>query len=254
MSNAPWGPPQPPGPGPGLPPARSGTASLIVVLCVGLSIVLVCTVGLVRWLGQSADRGATSSGATRSSQPTTTSTPTQSATAAPPAQQPTSSSSARPAPSRSASTPAQSRTPDLSLKKNTVYSIDLSGRGLCQAKIRRPKPPLKNSALAPYLRTVVTCLVNAFRAPLAAKGFALTTPKIKTFKKSVKTPCGTLGSRTNPAFYCAGTIYWPVTSDDAREAYTFARLGYVGLLAHEFGHHLQATTGILYAYGSRYQA
>ena len=140
----------------------------------------------------------------------------------------------------------------MSLKKNSLYRIDLAGSGSCKVKVRRPKPPLKNSALAPYLRSVVGCLVDAFREPLKKQGFSLTTPKVKTFKGSIGTPCGRLGSYSNPAFYCSGTIYWPVTSDDAREAYTFARLGYVGLAAHEFGHHIQSTTGILYEYGTRY--
>jgi hypothetical protein len=158
----------------------------------------------------------------------------------------------KPSPTKSPRAPAEPPTPNLSLKKNSIYKIDLSGSTSCKAKVRRPKPPLKNSRLAPYIRTLVKCFVQAFREPLAKRGFTLATPKVKTYKGSVKTPCGKLGSRSNPAFYCSGTIYWPVSSDDGREAYTFARLGYVGLAAHEFGHHLQATTGILYEYGLRY--
>ena len=41
-------------------------------------------------------------------------------------------------------------------------------------------------------------------------------------------------------------------ADDGREAYTFARLGYVALTAHEFGHHLQLTTGMVNEYGKSY--
>lgn len=142
----------------------------------------------------------------------------------------------------------------MGLASNSIYAIDLSGSGTCHARVRRPKPPLRNSALAPYLRTVVRCLVDAFKGPLAKQGFTLTTPTVKTYSGSIKTPCGRLGSNSNPSFYCSGTIYWPVSSDDGREAYTFARLGYVGLTAHEFGHHLQQTTGMFYDYGTRYAA
>ena len=115
--------------------------------------------------------------------------------------------------------------------------------------MRRPKPPLADSRLAAYLRSLLPCLMDTFRGPLTAQGFTLTTPAIKTFKSSVRTPCGTVRASSNPAFYCANTIYWPVSSDNGREAYTFARLGYVGLLAHEFGHHIQGNTGILRGYG-----
>ncbi len=139
------------------------------------------------------------------------------------------------------------------LKKNSLYGINLrNGSSSCKSNIRRPKPPLKNAALAPYLRRLVSCMVRAFKAPLAKEGFTLEVPKVKTYKGSIKTPCGKLTSKSAPAYYCSGTIYWPVSSDDGRQAYTFARLGYIGLAAHEFGHHLQSTTSMLYEYGGRY--
>jgi predicted metalloprotease len=171
-------------------------------------------------------------------------------------------------PQRSAATPTPAPTParsdppmpgptgpDQTLTKNSLYTVDLGERSIrCSMRVRRPKPPIADADLAPYLRTVVKCLVKAYREPLAGKGFALETPKVKTYRKTVKTPCGKFGQRGAPAYYCSSrqTIYWPLTGDDGSEAYTFARLGYVGLLAHEFGHHLQATTGMLREYGQRY--
>jgi predicted metalloprotease len=100
---------------------------------------------------------------------------------------------------------------------------------------------------------LVNCLVKAFAKPLAARGIQLNKPKIKAYRKTIKTPCGRFGQRDAPAYYCSvtHTIYWPVAGDDANEAYTFARLGYVGLVAHEFGHHLQAESGMLREYGQR---
>ncbi len=121
--------------------------------------------------------------------------------------------------------------------------------------MRRPKPPLPDKKLQPYLTEVVGCLTKAFAAPLAARGFTLAEPKVKTYHKRVESPCGNFGQDGSPAYYCSTTrtIYWPDTVDDGREAYTFARLGYVGLVAHEFGHHLQATTGMLYGYSGEYE-
>jgi uncharacterized protein len=147
--------------------------------------------------------------------------------------------------------------PDQTLARNSLYTVDLGDRSVrCSMRVRRPKPPIADADLAPYLRTVVKCLVKAFSVPLSAKGFALQTPKIKTYRKTAKTACGKFGQRGAPAYYCSAsqTIYWPLTGDDGSEAYTFARLGYVGLAAHEFGHHLQASTGILTDYGPRYYA
>ena len=146
-------------------------------------------------------------------------------------------------------------TPDRSLKKNSIYTIDLGGtRVRCSVRVRSAKPPVANSNLAPYLRTLMKCMVKAFKKPLAEEGFELTTPKVKVYRKTIKSPCGKLGQNAAPAYYCPTdrTVYWPATRDDGNEAYTFARLGYIGLAAHEFGHHLQSVTGMSYEYGTRY--
>ena len=147
--------------------------------------------------------------------------------------------------------------PDRSLKTNSVYALDLGAAAVsCDLEVRRPKPPLADKKLEGYLTRVVGCLTTAFTEPLATRGFTLARPKVETYHKRVESPCGTFGQDGSPAYYCSRTrtIYWPDTVDDGREAYTFARLGYVGLVAHEFGHHLQATTGMLGAYAEDYQS
>jgi uncharacterized protein len=147
--------------------------------------------------------------------------------------------------------------PNRSLTRNSLYGIDLDGvRVSCPIKVRSPRPPLRNADLAPYTRSLLNCMVKVFDKPLAAKGFTLTGPKVQVYKSSIKSPCGRFGQKGAPAYYCAAnrTIYWPATRDDSREAYTFARLGYIALTAHEFGHHLQLTTGMVNEYGRRYEA
>jgi uncharacterized protein len=141
-----------------------------------------------------------------------------------------------------------------SLAKNSIYAVDLGNAQVsCKIKVRSPKPPLRDKNLGSYGKRLVNCLVKAFGKPLAADGIELSTPKIKAYRKTIKTPCGRFGQRDAPAYYCSvtRTIYWPVAGDDANEAYTFARLGYIGLVAHEFGHHLQAESGMLREYGQR---
>jgi hypothetical protein len=164
-----------------------------------------------------------------------------------------------PSPSEPASTAGSSsgRTPsrpNKSLAKNSIYAVDLAGtRVSCKVKVRSPKPPLKDADLSAYGKKLVGCLVKVFDKPLAARGIALSTPKIKAYRGTIKTPCGRFSQRGAPAYYCSAsrTIYWPVTGDDGAEAYTYARLGYVGLVAHEFGHHLQAASGMLREFGQR---
>ena len=126
----------------------------------------------------------------------------------------------------------------------------------CAIKVRSPKPALRNADLAPYMRSLLNCMVKVFAKPLAAEGFTLTAPKVRVYRSSIKSPCGRFGQKGAPAYYCSAnrTIYWPASRDDGREAYTFARLGYVALTAHEFGHHLQSTTGMVNEYGRRYAA
>lgn len=158
----------------------------------------------------------------------------------------------KPKPSPTKPTPSEP-TPSYGLDDNSIYDINLpGGKANCSISVKRAKPPLKNSALAPYLRDVVDCLVKVFKPALAKQGFELTTPKIKTYKGSITTDCGKLTPNGSPAYYCSGTIFCPVSSDGDNEAYTYARLGYVGLAAHEFGHHLQATTGMFSEYGILY--
>jgi uncharacterized protein len=141
-----------------------------------------------------------------------------------------------------------------SLTKNSIYGVDLRHIQVsCKIKVRSPKPPLQDANLGSYGKRLVNCLVKAFAKPLAAHGIMLATPKLKAYRKTIKTPCGRFRQRGAPAYYCSATqtIYWPVSADDTNEAYTFARLGYVGLVAHEFGHHLQAESGMLREYSQR---
>jgi predicted metalloprotease len=190
--------------------------------------------------------------------PSPTVSPTVSPTPQPTVVPTTSPTAAPREPLPTASTPPSTPPgPDRSLRTNTVYKVDLAqASASCDLKVRRPKPPLANKKLQPYLTEVVDCLTQVFKAPLAARGFTLVKPTIKTYHRRVESPCGTFGQSGSPAYYCSTTrtIYWPDTVDDNREAYTFARLGYVGLVAHEFGHHLQATTGMLSAYATAFDA
>jgi uncharacterized protein len=174
----------------------------------------------------------------------------------PPSLTPTSS------PSEASATPksgqGQSRKQgNTSLAKNSIYAIDLGDAQVsCAVRVRSPQPPLKDAQLAAYGKKLVECLVKTFAKPLAAQGIELSTPNVKTYRRTIETPCGKFGQSVAPAYYCSTTktIYWPMRGDNSNEAYTFARLGYVGLVAHEFGHHMQAASGMLREYSQRSHA
>jgi hypothetical protein len=228
-----------------LPPYGSAPSQLIVgaraLLVLGLAIVVVVLGGCYRSSGEIP--GLQQPRAHRSE--STASAP------ASPTSVPSLSEPASTAGSSSGRTPTR---PNSSLAKNSIYAVDLGGTQVsCRVKIHSPKPPLKDADLTAYGKKLVRCLVKTFAKPLAAHGITLTTPKVKVYRSTIKTPCGRFTQRRAPAYYCSAsrTIYWPVSGDDGTEAYTYARLGYVGLVAHEFGHHLQAASGMLREYSQR---
>ncbi|MGI3781612.1 MAG: neutral zinc metallopeptidase [Janthinobacterium lividum] len=256
-----------PGPGPGGGSGRGrgwlfaiGVVSALVLTGIVATVVVLATrtPGTPSAAAPAATRsaGPRAFPASGSPSPTPSPSPTASPTVAPP----TSSTSPTAAPQQplptASTTPTVAPGPDRSLKTNALYGVDLDkASDSCDLKVRRPKPPLANKKLQPYLTEVVGCLTSVFKAPLAAEGFTLVEPKVKTYHERVESPCGDFGQSGSPAYYCSttSTIYWPDTVDDGREAYTFARLGYVGLTAHEFGHHLQATTGMLNGYAGAHK-
>ncbi len=165
---------------------------------------------------------------------------------------PTPSITARAAPAPD-STVAPQADADAVLRDNPIENVVLADRVRCRFEVRAPRPPLADRRLARHLRSAVDCLMAVWAEPLAEVGVTLVQPRIITYRRAVKTPCGTFRVRGAPAYYCSATatIYWPVTGDDGNEAYTFARVGYLALLAHEFGHHVQSASGVLAAYAAR---
>ena len=164
---------------------------------------------------------------------------------------------ARPAPPRmiEPSTPPHpdQRDPDRTRKTNSVYAVTLPAT-LCRIRVRATHPPIDDDELAGYLRSLVRCLRKVYAEPLARQGFALKTPRVKAFRSSVRSPCGRITAESAPAAYCGSsrTIYVSVSSDDVYGEFSLARLGYLEMAAHEFAHHVQASTGILSDFSGAY--
>ncbi|WP_026927146.1 neutral zinc metallopeptidase [Granulicoccus phenolivorans] len=112
-------------------------------------------------------------------------------------------------------------------------------------------PPIPDDELADHLQQIVNCLVTVNRPALAAQGITLSTPTVVTFRATVTSACGT---QSRNAFYCPDdqSIYVDTLADDpGKKFYATVRNGYVNLISHEFGHHLQLLAGITADYAQR---
>ena len=138
-------------------PLRVVGVALAVILALVIALQLVGRFGL----GPSAP-GVLAATSAPPSAPPASATPT----AYPPPSAGAPSATPRPKPER--------KRPNRSLTRNSLYAVDLDGtRVACGIKVRAVKPPLRNADLAPYLRSVVKCLVKVHRKPLAARGFTV---------------------------------------------------------------------------------
>ena len=92
------------------------------------------------------------------------------------------------------------------------------------------------------------CLMRAWDPGVRATGYALTTPLVELVGDNVQTPCGS--TSTFGGYYCSQnqTIYLNVERHRTIKTATGSILPYVeATFAHEFGHHVQACTGIMWA-------
>jgi predicted metalloprotease len=108
-----------------------------------------------------------------------------------------------------------------------------------------------------YLNAALPCMEQAWQPAMARAGLPYRRPAIKSpAGTSWSTPCGSVTKGQAPAFYCYkdNTLYMPFAGLQT-ERYGNKTGAYLGILAHEFGHHVQHLTGILETYfEARYEA
>nr|NLI51443.1 hypothetical protein [Propionibacterium sp.] len=112
--------------------------------------------------------------------------------------------------------------------------------------------PLSATATAAELQTelndLMGCLMQVWEPPLTAAGFELPRPPVTVYSSPVTTACGTM--REVNAAYCAGDqrIYYARRLLSALPRQIGAtKYAAEDVMAHEFGHAVQARTGILIA-------
>lgn len=239
----PYGPPMPYGRP--MPPPRSGgggIAALFTVLGVFLVVGLLVAAGFA---ASSSERSTTAY----------TPTYTPSFTYSPATTPSTYSSS--PTTSRSAST---SRTtghrtttstkpagpqPVIALGNHPMFSD--TSIGLNNVRCNLPAFALDPAVARAFFESASTCLDQMWQRDLGVTNLPFSSPGLQVAysPEQLSSPCGSSGSA---AFYCSSskTIYMS-TSEYGKGRTNFPAMEALAIFAHEYGHHVQALTGLLRA-------
>ncbi len=129
------------------------------------------------------------------------------------------------------------------VKRNKLYNQTMPVPIRCQLQ------PISESSTDPQLRThlnkLMACLVRAWQPPVSKAGYTIVRPSITLYGDSIQTKCGKAGGGN--AFYCPADqqVYYSRTLPSVVADLKGSKWGPDLVLAHEFGHAVQARTGIL---------
>lgn len=131
------------------------------------------------------------------------------------------------------------------LINNPIYNSSISAPVRCDATPIDLQSASKR-ALQTHFNELTGCLMRVFAPALDDAGFIAVRPSVTIYSSPVQTRCGTM-PRQN-ATYCAGDqqIYYAADLPAIVPA-QLRRADYVveSVIAHEFGHAIQARTGVL---------
>ena len=152
-----------------------------------------------------------------------------------------------PAPTRTRTRTASPPTGTDALGGNPIFADATAG--FPTQECDPPGFPSDPAAGQQFYDFVVPCLDAAWNPLVTNAGLDLPTPQVLVPSGEVITsPCGTedLGSTNTAAFYCPSneTLYMPIQGAPP-ERYGDQPIIYIGLFAHEFGHHVQNRIGTL---------
>jgi len=212
----------PPGRGPQRPPRKSGGGGWLAVLVV---VAVVVVIGLVRAAAQIdvTDHRATGPAPSFGYEPRDTGDE----------------------PSPPDSTAVTSATVDVEPAENPMLT-DV-GATLIPADCDYSPWGTQVGTARAFFESAAACLEDAWKPVLADAGLTFTKPnlEVSASTEGISTPC--TGTTTNfAAFYCPAnkTIYMPISqlqTDMFKDNWVI----YLSVFAHEYGHHVQAASGIL---------
>lgn len=254
------------GPGDDEPPKllRSEHRTPVIIAVVALVVLVLAGISVPVSRLFTDDPAAPGPVLTPSATPSTTTRP--SASPSTPSAGPTTPSASATSPSTSPRSSASPATPPYERTTydgegaldNVLYNVyGRSGDGSCGGiTVHDARNPLTGDALATELESLIDCSMTALKKPLSAVDITLSRPTLRVYHARTDSPCGPVVASENPAYYCPAneTIYFPDQVPENGNALTVARLGYVDLLTHEFGHHLQQRAGIYDEYTEWYYA
>jgi predicted metalloprotease len=101
-----------------------------------------------------------------------------------------------------------------------------------------------DAQLKQHLDASMECLVRVWEPPVTGAGLVIVRPSVTIYGAKLTTKCGTSGVN---AFYCAADqqVYYSNRLDDELPIIKQDKWAADVVIAHEFGHALQARTGIL---------
>lgn len=101
-----------------------------------------------------------------------------------------------------------------------------------------------DAKLKTHFEDLMACLVRVWEPPVTAAGDQIVRPTVTIYSDEITTRCGKSGVN---AFYCGADqqVYYSSELDDAVPIVATNRWAADVVMAHEFGHALQARTGIL---------
>lgn len=133
------------------------------------------------------------------------------------------------------------------LQQNTLYEQGGLPNGTC------PAQDLGDASTAEQTRfyeSLMDCLNHEWRRPVLGAGYSYSEPGLVVFDSPVSTPCGsaTPQSGRTLAFYCPSGAVMYADVPQMRRVFADVEVAYAIVIGHEFGHHVQAETGMINAF------
>jgi uncharacterized protein len=132
------------------------------------------------------------------------------------------------------------------LTDNEIYAQNVPSPTNCT--MTPIKAGLSKAQLEQRLNDLMACLMQVWEPPVQAAGFEMPRPPMTVYSSSVTTACGVM-KEVNAA-YCAGDqhVYYALPLLDALPSQVAdTKYAPEDIIAHEFGHAVQARTGMLIA-------
>lgn len=118
---------------------------------------------------------------------------------------------------------------------------------VCSGQPEEADYPFGNTSKKQFKKTMqkmANCLSDAWSVPLAKAGYQATYARVVVYSGSVSSPCATTDA---PAYYCSSNqvVYINIDGGGTGSRGNYQWMWYQMTMAHEYGHHIQARTGIM---------